>query len=172
MKRVFVIGSGGAGKSTLARRLAHRTGLPLVHLDALYWRAGWQETPKQEWAHTVEELVQRDAWVMDGNYGGTLDRRLEAADTVIFLDLSRWICLHRAVRRRIQFHGRSRPDVAEGCAEQLNREFLRWIWNYPREKRPTLLGRLADLAREKNIVVLRSPAEVERFVASVPSYAA
>lgn len=117
MKRVLVIGPSCAGKSTLARRLADRIGLPLVHLDPLYWRAGWRETPKEEWAQTVERLVQQDDWVIDGNYGGTLDQRLEAADTVIFLDFSRWICLRRAVKRRIQFHGRSCPDMAEGCSE-------------------------------------------------------
>jgi adenylate kinase family enzyme len=172
MKRVLVIGSGGSGKSTLARRLADRTGLPLVHLDALYWRAGWQETPKQEWAQTVEQIIQQNAWVMDGNYGGTLERRLEAADTVIFLDLSRWICLGRVVKRRIQFHGRSRPDMAEGCSEQLNWEFLRWIWSYPKEKRPRLLKKLEDVAREKDVVILRSPEEVEQFLASLPSHAA
>lgn len=172
MKRVLVIGSGGAGKSTLARRLADRTGLPLVHLDALYWMSGWRAPPKQEWARTVGHLVRQDAWVMDGNYGGTLDRRLAASDTVIFLDLSRWICLRRAVKRRIQFHRRSRPDRAEGCSEQLSWEFLRWIWNYPKEQRPRLLTKLGELAREKTIVVLRSPAEVERFLASLPSHAA
>jgi adenylate kinase family enzyme len=172
MKRILVIGSGGAGKSTLARRLADRTGLPLVHLDALFWRAGWRKTSKQEWTRTVEELVQRDAWVMDGNYGGTLDRRLEAADTVIFLDLSRWTCLRRAVKRRIQFHGRSRPDVAKGCSEQLTWEFLRWVWNYPKKHRPKLLTKLAELASDKNVVVLRSPAEVEGFLTSLPSRAA
>lgn len=168
MKRVLVIGSGGAGKSTFARRVAERTGLPLIHLDALYWRAGWQETPKQEWAETVEQLVRQDAWVMDGNYGGTLDRRLEAADTVIFLDLPRWICLHRVVKRRIRFHGRSRPDMAEGCSEQLSWEFLRWIWSYPKDRRPKLLSKLEEHARGRNMVILRSPSAVERFLESLP----
>lgn len=106
--------------------------------------------------------------MLDGNYGGTLDRRLEPADTVIFLDLSRWICLRRAVKRRLRFHGRSRPDMAAGCPERLNWEFLRWIWNYPRENRPSLLGKLDRLASDKKVVTLRSPVEVERFLASLP----
>ncbi len=152
----------------LASRLAERTGLPLIHLDALYWRAGWRETPAQEWEETVDQLVRQEAWVMDGNYGGTLDRRLHAADTVIFLDLPRWTCLSRVVKRRVQFHGRSRPDMAEGCSERLSWEFLRWIWNYPKDRRPALLRKLAEHARRKNVTVLRSPRAVERFLESLP----
>ena len=93
MRRVLLIGSGGAGKSTLARRIAARTGLPLIHLDALYWKPGWVETPAAPWRETVAGLLQRDTWVMDGNYGGTLDLRLAACDTAIFLDLPPRICL-------------------------------------------------------------------------------
>src|SRR5215208_1590330 len=98
-RRVLVIGSGGAGKSTLAARIAERSGLPLVHLDALYWRAGWVEAPKDEWARIVERLIAEPAWVMDGNYSGTLERRVAVADLVVFLDLPRLVCLTRIVRR-------------------------------------------------------------------------
>jgi adenylate kinase family enzyme len=78
MKRVLVIGCGGAGKSTFAARLGTKVGLPVVHLDALYWRPGWQKTPEAEWQEVVEGLVRREAWVMDGNYGGTMDLRVTA----------------------------------------------------------------------------------------------
>ena len=72
MKRVLVIGSGGAGKSTFATRLGARLGLPVIHLDRVYWQPGWVETPKDEWLRKVEEMCAADAWVMDGNYSGTL----------------------------------------------------------------------------------------------------
>ena len=91
MRRVLVIGSGGAGKSTFAARLAARTGLPLIHLDACFWRSGWDPTPPDEWARRVADLMSRQEWVMDGNYGGTLDARLAACDTVIFLDVPRHV---------------------------------------------------------------------------------
>ena len=165
MRRVLVIGSGGAGKSTLAARIAERTGLPVVHLDALYWRPGWVPTPPDEWAARVAALCARDAWVMDGNYGGTLDMRLAACDTVIFLDLPRAVCVARVVRRWLRYRGRRRPDMAAGCDEQVTVEFLRWIWDYPRSRRPGVLQRLAASGRD--VVVLRSARAASRFVAAL-----
>jgi adenylate kinase family enzyme len=164
MRRVLVIGSGGAGKSTFASRLGERTGLPVVHLDSLYWRSGWSETPKEEWRAVVSELLQRDAWVMDGNYGGTLDARITSSDTVVFLDLPRVVCLWRVVRRWLRYRGRARPDMAPGCNERLTLEFLWWIWEYPVTRRPAIMSRLAALGEEQRVVVLRSQAEVDRFL--------
>jgi len=164
MRKVIVIGSGGAGKSTFAARLGERTGLPVIHLDALFWRAGWQETPRDEWGARVDELLKRDEWIMDGNYGGTMDRRLAACDTVIFLDFLRTLCLWRVVKRRMRFRGRTRPDMAEGCQERLNLEFVRWIWTYPRANRPGVLKKLSELGEGQRVIVLRSPREARRFL--------
>jgi adenylate kinase family enzyme len=163
-QRVLVVGSGGAGKSTVAARIGAATGLPVIHLDALHWHAGWRDTPVDEWTQIVAELVDRERWVMDGNYGGTLDIRVAACDTVVFLDLPRYVCLWRAVRRWWRYRGRTRPDMAEGCPERLSVEFLRWIWDYPATRRPALLRRLATRRRDQRAVVLRSPAEVDRFL--------
>jgi adenylate kinase family enzyme len=169
MQRVLVIGSGGAGKSTFATRLGERTGLPVIHLDALFWRAGWRETPRDEWARVVSGLLERDAWVMDGNYGGTLDARFTACDTVIFLDLPRRVCLWRVVRRWWRHRGRTRPDMADGCDERLTLEFVQWVWQYPATRRPGILARLATLGRGQRAVVLRSAAEVEDFLRAAGS---
>jgi adenylate kinase family enzyme len=166
MKRALLIGCGGSGKSTLAKRLADRTGLPLIHLDAFYWHPGWVETPKPEWEARVTALVSQDAWVMDGNYGGTLDIRLNAADTIIFMDLPRRTCVWRVLRRWWQHRGRSRPDLGDGCPEQLSWEFLRWVWSYRRDRRPTVLEKLRGLDPEKRVVILRANADVERFLES------
>lgn len=166
MRRVLLIGSGGAGKSTVARRLGAATGLPVVHLDARFWRPGWTPTPRDEWRRTVATLVAGDAWVMDGNYGGTLDLRLAACDTVVFLDLPRLVCLRRVVARALRHAGRTRPDMAPDCPERLTLEFVRWVWRYPRRQRPAVLRRLAAAAEAgTRVVVLRSDAEVERFLA-------
>ena len=160
-----MIGSGGAGKSTLAAHIGARTGLPVVHLDQLYWKAGWVETPAEEWLRTINELVARPAWVMDGNYGGTLDARMAACDMIVFLDVPRLRCLWRAISRRVRYRGRTRPDMGAGCVERLDWEFVRWIWTYPSRRRPALLAKIAALG--KPAIVLRSNADVERFVASL-----
>jgi adenylate kinase family enzyme len=166
--RVLVIGPGGAGKSTLARRLAERTGLPLVHLDALYWRPGWVEPPREEWGATVAALVTGERWILDGNYGGTLATRIAACDTVVFLDAPRSLCLRRVFGRWLSGRGRVRADVAPGCPERLTWSFLWWIWTYPRRRRGEVLARLAALRPGQEAVVLRSRGDVERFLDSVP----
>ena len=164
MQRILVIGSGGAGKSTFAARLAQRTGLPLVHLDQHYWRAGWAEPAKDEWLATVDELVAGERWIMDGNFGGTMERRLGACDTVVFLDASRWLCLWRVVARRLRHRGVARPDMAPGCHERLELSFLAWIFNYPERSRPKVMKRLAALRADQRAVVLRNRREVEAFL--------
>jgi adenylate kinase family enzyme len=167
MRKVLVVGSGGAGKSTFARRLGGLLDIEVVHLDSLYWQAGWVETPKDVWAEMVAEAVRRDAWVMDGNYSGTLDIRLKACDTLILLDMPRLTCLRRVWRRFIRYRGRTRPDMTEGCEEKLDWEFILWIWNYPKKHRPKVLELMREHAAGKQMIRLRSPGEAERFLAAV-----
>lgn len=167
MRRVLVIGSGGSGKTTFARRLAERTGLPLVHLDRLYWRPGWDPTPDEEWRTRVAELTSGDAWTMDGNYGGTLDLRLAACDTVVFLDLPRLICVGRVLLRRLQHKKSARRELPAGCPERLSWEFVKWIWTYPARRRGSILQRLERLRPSKAVYVLRSSKEIDTFLANV-----
>jgi adenylate kinase family enzyme len=168
LKRVLVIGSGGSGKTTFAAKLSRLTGLPLVHLDSHYWLPHWQKRPDEEWAAIVRDLVSRDSWIMDGNYGGSLDLRLEACDTVFFLDFPRLTCMGRALKRQFTHMGQSRPEMPVGCRERLDPEFLAWIWTYPAQRRPKILGRLAALEERKMIHVLRSDAEIDAYFASGP----
>jgi adenylate kinase family enzyme len=167
MRRVLVIGSGGAGKSTFARRLGELLGLEVIHLDALYWRAGWVETPKEVWRERVAELVGREAWVLDGNYSGTLELRLAACDTVVFLDLPRATCVWRILKRALIYRGVARPDMARGCPERVTADFVRWVWNYPARTRPKVLKLLAEHAEGRRVFRLRSRAEVEEFLKRV-----
>jgi adenylate kinase family enzyme len=165
MRKVLVIGSGGAGKSSFATRLGELLNIEVLHLDKYYWRPGWVEMPKEEWLKTVEELLGRDSWVMDGNYSGTLDIRLEACDTVIFLDMARALCLWRVLKRAVIYWKGGRPDIAEGCRERFNLEFIRWVWNYSRRTRPKVVEMLKANSERKRIVWLRTRSEVERFLA-------
>jgi adenylate kinase family enzyme len=165
MRKVLVIGPGGAGKSTLANQLGELLDIEVLHLDKFYWQPGWIEMPKAEWLKTVEELLKRDAWIMDGNYSGTLEIRVKACDTVIFLDMARTGCLWRVLKRVLRYRNQSRPDMAEGCPERLTLEFILWIWNYSRRTRPKIVSMLDSHAQEKRIVWLRSQSDVERFLA-------
>src|ERR1700747_2730402 len=99
MRRVLVLGCPGAGKSTLARRMAAALTLPLVELDRMFWRPGWVEAPREEFRDAVVRLAAMPAWIMDGNYRFTFDLRLPVADTIVFLDLPRRICMWRIIMR-------------------------------------------------------------------------
>ena len=109
-------------------------------------------------------MTEGKAWVMDGNYGGTMDLRLAAADTIIFLDLPPLLCLLRVVRRQIRYRNRTRPDMAPGCPEKLDPVFLKWIWNYRRDRRPGILGRMERYAEGRRLVHLQTPGQVRRFL--------
>jgi adenylate kinase family enzyme len=168
MRRVLVIGSGGAGKSTLSAQLSKRLGLPLIGLDILYWKPGWVPTPADEWSERVRVFSSQDAWVMDGNYGGTLDARLARCDTVIFLDLPRLVCLWRIITRAARYLGRTRPDMPAGCPERLSWEFVVWVWAYRARRRPQILNRLSALRGEKRVIILSSRRAVSAFLSNLP----
>ncbi|HVZ02541.1 MAG TPA: hypothetical protein VHA35_23750 [Dongiaceae bacterium] len=159
---ILVVGCAGAGKSTLARALGARYGLPVVHLDRHYWRAGWVAPDETAWQAEVARLIQEPAWVMDGNYSRTMPQRLQMADAVVHLDLPRWLCMLRVLRRIALGHGRCRADVAPGCPERLDWAFLKWVWNYPRRTRPKTQALLRDFPR--TVVELGSAAAVRSWL--------
>jgi adenylate kinase family enzyme len=101
VKRVVVLGPGGAGKSVFAGRLGEATGLPVVELDQHFWKVGLVPTPADEWVALQQELVMQPEWILDGDLGpyDVVDVRISAADTVILLDFSRWRCAWQALRR-------------------------------------------------------------------------
>ena len=169
MKRVLVIGPGGSGKSTFARRLGQILDIEVKHLDRFYWRAGWTKPSNEDWLQTVNELTSGDSWILDGNFGGTLALRVERCDTIIFLDMPRLLCLWRITKRRLLYRNRSRPDMAEGCAEKLDWEFISWVWNYSSRSRPRVVNLLEEHKASKQIIWLRSSAEAEQFLESCKS---
>ena len=166
MKRILVIGSGGSGKSTLATKLGQLLNLEVLHLDKFHWRAGWVEPSKEEWLQTVTDLINRESWIIDGNYGGTLELRMQRCDTIIFLDLSRFLCVWRIVKRNLRYRRGGRPDMTEGCPEKLDLEFVSWVWNYSRRSRPKVVEMLRRHAGSKRVIWLRSKADVEKFLSN------
>lgn len=163
MERVAIVGSGGAGKSTFARALGERIGLPVVHLDALYWKPGWVETPREEWASMQAERFAADRWIVDGNYGGTFDVRFARADTVIVMAIPRIQCVAGAVRRSMRHRGTA--IQADGCPEHIDLSFLRWIWRYPKDSRPRLDAAIARHRDHLDVIEVRSRAEARALLA-------
>ena len=163
MRRVAVIGCGGAGKTTLANELARRLALPVVHIDSHYWTLIDEErveSSPDQWVACHRDLIAEDSWVMDGMKFGVLDERLTRADAVIYLDLSTFACLIGVVRRRIRYRGRGRPEI--GVYDRITWEFVRWVCSFRRRQRPELLARLA--AFDGQTFVLRSRRDTQRFL--------
>ncbi len=166
MERILIIGCGGAGKSTLARQLGEKLNLPVVHLDKLFWHPGWVESTEDEIDAKILEEMQKPQWILDGNYNRTLSKRLEYCDTVIYLDFSRFACLMGVVKRVLTTYGTVRPDMAEGCPERFDWEFLQWIWNFNRDHREKYYRMLNEAAGIEKIV-LKNRRAVKRFLQSL-----
>ncbi|PGB02416.1 DNA topology modulation protein [Bacillus toyonensis] len=164
MKKIILIGSGGSGKSTLAKQLGNKLNIKVHHLDALFWKPNWEGVPRGEQRKVQNNLIKEEKWIIDGNYGGTMDLRLNAADTIIFLDIYRTICVYRAFKRIVQYRNKTRPDMGAGCEERFELQFFKWIWEYPNKKKPAILKRLDQLSKGKEVIILKSPNEVRRFL--------
>lgn len=164
MRKITVIGSPGSGKSVFSRKLGERLGLPVIHLDRHYWQDGWTPTPNDEWDEFLKETTRGEEWIIDGNYTRTLDIRIQASDTVIFLDLPRLLCVYRVFKRRLIYRGKTRPDLQENCPEKLDAEFVAWVWNYNKHSRPLVMEALQREPAGRDIVMLRSSREIEDFL--------
>ncbi|MEO6760477.1 MAG: AAA family ATPase [Saprospiraceae bacterium] len=168
MQRILILGSGGSGKTTFSRKLAAKTGLPLYHLDNLYWQPGWAALPKAEWQALVRTLTARDEWIMDGNYSSTVDLRVPRADAIFLLLLPPWRCLLNVLKRRVKyaFAGTSaRPEMPEGCPEKVDWAFLSWIWQYPRVHLPIVWEAVHTLKNDRvEVCVFKSYREIQEFL--------
>ncbi|MCV7259480.1 adenylate kinase [Mycobacterium shimoidei] len=152
MKRVVVLGRGGAGKSILAAKLGSITGLPVVELDKYFWAPDLTPMGPDQWTALQQKLVHDDRWILDGDLGeyDVLTERLRAADTVIVLDFSLWRCVWQAARR-------SRQKL----------EFWRWVICYRRRSLPRITAAIAADASYADVHVLRNPRESRQFLAHV-----
>ncbi len=166
MERILIIGCGGAGKSTLARILGEKLDLPVVHLDKLFWHPGWVESEPAEIDAKICEELEKPRWIMDGNYNRTMPMRLAKCDTVIYMDFSRFACLLGVIKRILTTYGTVRPDMGEGCPERIDLEFLKWVWNFNKNKRERYY-RMLNEAEGVETIVLKNRAMVKRFLNSI-----
>lgn len=167
MKRIMIIGCGGTGKSTLAKRLHQITAIPIHHLDKYFWLPNWTEIDRTEWQKVNEDIIKNPTWIMDGNYGSTMNMRLDAADTIIFLNRPWWVSLSRVIIRTLKSYGKTRVDMSENCPERFDLVFLHYIFMYNRTRRPGVLKKLAALPNDKTIHILKNDHAIAAFVQSI-----
>ena len=160
MQKVIVIGCPGSGKSTFSRALSQITGLPLTHLDMLYWNADKTTVERPVFIERLSEVLQKDAWIIDGNYGSTMELRMQECDTVFFLDYPADICLQGVKDRQ----GKPRPDMPWVETEE-DTEFLEYIQNFYKENRPQVLELLQKYSH-KTIHVFQNRTEANMFLAN------
>jgi adenylate kinase family enzyme len=161
-----VIGCSGGGKSTLARALSVRLNLPYISMDrAFFWLPGWKLRDRAQIREMIARAVGEERWIMDGTSPGTMDLRLPRADLVLWLRMPRLLCIARVILRRIRFAGGARPEMADGCPEKIDIEFLRYIWNFEKEDAPEVLEGLAKHGPEVPVFVLDSRRDAGTLLA-------
>ena len=166
MKKIIVIGCSGSGKSTLARKLGEVTQLPVVHLDKLWWKSGWETVTRDEFDILHRVAMTEPAWILDGNFSRTLPERLQNCDTVIYLDFNRVACIMGVLKRVFSNLGKVRPDMGEGCPERFNWEFLVWVWNFNKNNREKTYQLLRN-ADHAQIHILKNRKQVKTFLSNI-----
>lgn len=166
MRRVAVLGRAGAGKTTVARRMGEALGVPVIHLDALFWNADWTSVGAESFAEQQGAAIAQDAWVLDGNYSTVpgFAERLSRADVIVIVDAPLAVCLWRVVRRWLRFRGTTRPDL--GASERLDLAFLRWIVSWSR-RHPDFAGEVRSMVPGKPVRVVRRDHDIEDLLAAV-----
>ena len=158
MKKVIVIGSPGAGKSTFSRKLRDKTGLPLFYLDMIWHKPDKTNITREEFHEKLEEIMEKDAWIIDGNYQRTLEIRLQTCDTVFFLDYPVEVCLEGASSRI----GTEREDLP-WVETEFDEEFRQFIVDFPKEQLPQMSELLEKYKQEKEWIIFRNREEADRF---------
>lgn len=167
-ERVLVIGCSGSGKSTLARKLAGCLDLPYVSMDReIFWLPGWQTRPRAEALARLQAIVAQERWMLDGTSPGSLPLRLPRADLVLWLRPPRWMSLYGVISRWIRLRGRSRPEMADGCPEKIDLEFLTYVWNFEKTESPEIEENLATYGPHVPVCVLKSRGENDLLLARV-----
>ena len=161
MKKVIVIGCPGSGKSTVSRALHNKTGIPLYHLDMMYWNADKTTVEKSVFLERLSVVLQKNEWIIDGNYGSTMELRMAACDTVIFLDYPIEICLDGIKERR----GKPRSDMPWIETEE-DAEFIEFIKSYNEQQKPKVLE-LLEKYSDKNIVIFKSREQANEFLLQI-----
>ncbi|WP_196814234.1 NUDIX domain-containing protein [Butyrivibrio sp. LC3010] len=158
MKKVIVLGCSGSGKSTFAIKLHEKLGLPLYHLDNIWWKADKTHVSRDEFDAKLDKLVKLDSWIIDGDYSRTYEKRIAACDTIFFLNYSEDTCMD-GISKRV---GQTRPDIP-WTEEKIDPELVELVRNYEKENRPKLLELFAQYP-EKNVITFKTREEADKWI--------
>jgi len=163
MKKILIIGSSGAGKSTFTKRLAKKLNIDAIHLDHLFWLPDWKERPNNQFDNLLHKELTKDSWIIDGNYHRTLPERLKYSDTVIHLDFNRWLCLYRAIKRWFLKKEKQAPD----CSHKFSIGFFWFIlYQYPKEYKIESKA-YKELHPDINWIDLQNSTQAEQFLQNI-----
>ena len=158
MKKIIVIGCPGSGKSTFARALHQKTGIPLYHLDRMFWNADKTTVERSVFLARLHAVLEKDTWIVDGNYASTMELRLAACDTVFFLDYPLDVCLD-GIRARC---GKPRSDMPWVEVEE-DAEFTLFVRSFAERERPKILA-LLEKYRDKTVFVFSDRRKADAFL--------
>ena len=161
-KRIIVLGCPGSGKSTFASRLNERTGLPLYHLDNIWWLKNGTHITREEFDVKLEEILKTEKWIIDGDYSRTYEARIRSCDTIIFLDYSEDECM-KGITERV---GKRRPDIP-WVEDSLDPELVETVRNYRKDNRPVLYS-LFRKYPDKKTVIFRTRAQADSWLSGLP----
>lgn len=170
-RNIMIVGCSGGGKSTLARALGEKLGLRVIHNDTLFWKEGWVERDKDETVELVRQAIAADGWIHDGNFSRTHRLRVAKADSLIWIDLPRLACIWNVLKRVAKNYGRTRPDLADGCPEKFDWDFLVYIWTFKNNGRHKIEKLFAETDGKLQRFHLQSRREIRTFLDSVKSAA-
>lgn len=163
--RVLVIGCSGGGKSTLSQKIGSRFGLSYVSIDRdVLWLPGWKQRGKTEQRNIIAEKILGERWIMDGTNPSTFDIRLPRTDIVVWVRMPRLLCLWGAISRWLKWVGRTRPEMAPGCPEKIDWEFLQFIWTFEEKFAPRVLAGLDEHGPEIPVLQLTSRRQMRELV--------
>lgn len=166
MQRIWITGSSGSGKTTLANRLGKKLNIHVFHRDQITWMENWQERSEEEQIKIVKEITIKEKWIFDGNRftASKVDGRFDNCDTLIHLNINRFLCLYRGIRRYFEHKNDARADLSKGCDEEYGMEAVKYVlYGYPskRSKRQELFAKAEKLG--KKVIILNDHKSLKKW---------
>ncbi|MBR1540386.1 MAG: topology modulation protein [Clostridia bacterium] len=160
-KKIAVIGGSGTGKTTLTTNLGKDLNLPVMHIDGVHHLENWEIRDKEERDKIILEKANTDRWIIDGTYTSTLEDRVKLAELVIYLDYSSFSQVKGVLKRYLKHPGEDRPEMP-GCPEKMSWEFLKWVWNWRKNKREKVLKAISQVDSSK-ILIFKSRRQLNKW---------